>query len=536
MNSRILLYTILVIVIFYPKAIWAQATLDDIRLDILKESREEIQSISDEIKRQKRSLAEKKEKEEKKSAYQEKILRAQRIESIEKQYKLLNQSNELLEAIEERTEFKSEKRWRYEELLKIYAEKPIEQLPIEEQEQTANKMLAQATTRLIELLKIQATEKAKKQRGEEYEDITVSEDFLVELKQYTQLVKRIELSKVIQPEVIEKKKEAVIKSTKELIALLKEEAIRRAEIKALAKEEIEEPKLLLKNFEGSIGIHYSYDDNANADTAFEGGQFVRNYFAFSWLPSLNEYLEAELGTWYLTDNYTEDSDLTFKMAAGQTSLKWHPMGNETLTFQPGFEWTDTHYPDNESVSTKENKLFFDTKHKFWEKWSQELNFEEIWLSYDNNRLSRDGDGNRQQNSSLEKRRYSVEYILGFPFIYKTSFKLKQKGRRQTSNDAFTDFYDYYTYKVTGELGRSLTKKLYAKAALSYEQKDYSTRTVTDHQVAQEDRTYKQKVTFFYFLDADWLINYTWARTKVDSNSTVYDYEKMAHLIGAYYSF
>jgi len=191
MNSRTLLYTIVFVVIFCPKTIWAQATLDDIRLDILKESREEIQSISDEMKRQKKARAEKKEKEEKKSAYQEKILKAQKIESIEKQYKLIIESNELLEAIEERTKFKSEKRWRYEELLKIYAEKPIDQLPIEEQEQTANKLLAQATTTLVELLKKQATEAAKKERGEAYEDIIVSENFLVELKQYTQLVKRI---------------------------------------------------------------------------------------------------------------------------------------------------------------------------------------------------------------------------------------------------------------------------------------------------------------------------------------------------------
>lgn len=532
MNSRIPLYTILAIIILCPKTIWAQATPDDVRVDILEENIEEIRSISDEYKRRKKLLAEEEEeKEKKKSAYQEKILKTQRIESIEKQYKLINESNELLEAIEERSRFKSEKRWRYEELLKIYAEKPIEQLPIEEQEQTANRMLAQATTRLIELLKIQATEEAKKQRGEEYKDITVSEDFLVELKQYTQLVKRIELAKVIQPKAIEEKKEAVVKSAEELIALLKEEAIRRAELKALAKVPSR-----FKRFEGSAAVHYGYDSNINADTAFEGGQFVRNYFTFNWLPSLNEYLEAELGAWYLADNYTEDSDFTFRMATGQTSLKWHPMGNNTLTFQPGFEWTDTHYPDDESSSTKENRFFLDTKHKFWKGWSQELNFEEIRTSYTDNQLSRDGEGNRLQDAPLKKRKYSVEYILGFPSVYKTSFKLKQKGRRQTSNDAFTDFYDYYTYKVTGELGRSLTEKLYAKTALSYEQKNYSTRTVPDHQVAQEDQTYKQKVTFFYFLNTDWLINYTWTRTKVDSNSAIYDYERTSHLFGAYYSF
>jgi len=536
MNSRILLYTILVIVIFYPKVIWAQASLDDIRLDTLKESREEILSIRDEIKRQKKSLAEKKKKEEKKSAYQEKILRAQRIESIEKQYKLINESNELLDAIEERTEFKSEKRWRYEELLKIYAEKPIDQLPIEEQEQTANKLLAQATTTLIELLKKKAIEAAKKERGEAYEDIMVGEDFLVELKQYTQLVKRTESSKVVQLEKIVKKKESVIRSTKELIAILKKEAIQRAKLKALEREEIAKKKMQFKNFDGTIGFHYSYDDNINGDAAFEGGQLIRNYFALNWLPSLNEYIEGEIGTWYLADNHLEDQDVTFKIAAGQSSIKWHPLGNDTLTIQPGYEFIDTYYPNNESLTTKENKVFLNTKHKFWENWSQELNFEDTRTKNNHNRFARDGVGDDRLENPLKKRKYSVEYILGFPFIYKTSFKLKQRGQRQTSNDAFTDFYDYYSYAVTSDLGRSLSEKIYAKASLSYEQKDYSTRTVSAHQLAQEDRTYTQRVTFFYFLEENWLINYTWARTKVDSNDPIYDYEKMSHLIGVYYSF
>jgi len=212
------------------------------------------------------------------------------------------------------------------------------------------------------------------------------------------------------------------------------------------------------------------------------------------------------------------------------------MGNNTLTIEPGFEFTDTHYPESGSVSTKENKLFLHTRHNFWEKWYQELNYEELRITNNNSRLARDGKGAVRLGSALSKRRHSIEYIIKFPFIYETSFKLKQKGRKQTSNDAFTDFYDYYTYKVTGELGRSITEKTYAKAALSYEQKDYTTRIVTDHQIAQEDQTYKQKITMFYFVNDDWLINYTWTRTKVDSNSSIYDYEKIAHLVGAYYSF
>ena len=114
----------------------AQVILDDVRQEIQRESREEIKSISEEIKRHKKIYL--KEKKIKKKAYEDKILRAQLLQSIKQQQKVLDESNELLDVIQERTKFKSEKRWRYEELLKIYAEKPIEELPLEEQERTIN--------------------------------------------------------------------------------------------------------------------------------------------------------------------------------------------------------------------------------------------------------------------------------------------------------------------------------------------------------------------------------------------------------------
>jgi len=528
----------LLIVAFYAQIGWGQAVLDDVRQDILRESKEEIKSIRKEIDRQKEIYEEdrKKKKEEKKKAYQEKIERAQKLDAIKKQQEIIDESTELLNEIEKQTKFKSKKRWRYEELLKIYAEKPIGELPIAEQEKTVNEMLAKATAELVELLKRKAIEDAKMEQGMAYEDLSAAnEELLIQLNQFTKLVKKIDASKVAQQDKIVKIKETVIQSTQELIEALKKEAIRRAKIKTEEKR-IAEKKMQFKDFEGTVGFHYGYDNNINADTAFEGGQFVRNYFALSWLPSLNEYIKGNLGTFYLADNHLEDQDVTFKIAAGQASIKWHPFGNDSLTIEPGFEFVDTHYPDNESVSTKENKLSLNTKHKFWNKWSQELNFEELRTTNNNNRLSRDGDGNDLPDNPLKKRKYSMEYILGFPFLYKTSFKLKQKGQRQTSSDAFTDFYDYYSYAVTSELGRSLNEKIYAKTSLSYEQKDYSTRTVSAHQLAQEDRTYTQKVTLFYFLENDWLINYTWARTKVDSNDPIYDYEKMSHLVGVYYSF
>lgn len=532
MKPRITLIALLFFPLCAVSPAFAQAILDDVRRDILKESQEEIKSVNEELERHKKKYIEK--EETKKKEYEDKILKAQKLLSIEQQNKVIGESQDLLDTIQEKTEFKSEKRWRYEELLKIYAEKPIEEMPVEQQEQAVNERLATATTELIDLLKRKAVEEAKRKRGEAYAEVETDEYLLVQLRQYTQLVERIKSSQVAQGDKIVSKKETVVQSTEELIEALKKEALRRAELKALAIKKEEE--LQVKKINGIFGLHYGYDTNINADPQFEGGQFVRNYFALDWLPSLNRYLKGDLGAWYLADNYTEDQDVTFRIAAGKASVNVQPFGDDNLVLEPGFEWADTHYPNNASLSTKENKLFLNTTHKFLGNWSQNLNYEGAKISNNQNRLARDGSGTDKPETPLVKLTHSIEHILNFPALKGTYFKLRQRGRKQISNDAFTDFYDYYSYQVTGEIGRSLSQKLYAKASLAYEKTDYTFRTVSAHQIAQEDNAYTQKVTLFYFLTDDWMLNYTWTRSKVDSNDPIYDYEKMSHLFGVYYSF
>lgn len=113
-------------------------------------------------------------------------------------------------------------------------------------------------------------------------------------------------------------------------------------------------------------------------------------------------------------------------------------------------------------------------------------------------------------------------------------RIEEKLNQKHKTDHALERLDVVTDKVGAHLEKIANQ--HAKTALSYEQKDYSTRTVSDIQVAQEDKTYKQKITFFYFFNEDWLINYTWTRTKVDSNDPIYDYSKKSHVFGAYYSF
>ena len=125
MKLKICLFIITAFLLIHPSSLKARA-LDDVRSDILQENRDEIKSINEEILRQKR--LKKEEKARKKKAFQERIERSQRLKAIQKQNEIISESQELLETLAEKTKFVSKKRRRYEELINIYAEKPINKM------------------------------------------------------------------------------------------------------------------------------------------------------------------------------------------------------------------------------------------------------------------------------------------------------------------------------------------------------------------------------------------------------------------------
>jgi len=515
---------------------WAQIILlDDVRRDILFDNKEQIKSINQEIEQRKKRLE--KEKEEKRQVYEEKIKSTQLKLLMEKQDEIITKSKELLEALEERTKFDSQERWNYEQLIKQTAEKPLETLPPEEQEEAANRFLASATQELVEILKEKAIETAKMKRGEEYEEVEISKYLLIKLQQYTQLANSIKSMEVLQQEKIVSRKDSVLESSEELIEFLKQEAIRRTESKRKKlQEDIAAQRMQFKNFKTSASIHHGYDNNINADNAYEGGSFIRNYASLSWLPSFSEYFKAELGTWYLADNYTQDQDVSFRIWTGQTNVKFFPRGNDSLEIRPAFEFSDTYYPNNPGLNSKENKLSLLLAHRFKKGWSQNLTYEELWTNNSNNRPARNAAGDDRPGYPLERHRRRVEYDLGFPLPFGINANIEQRLSFQTSNDNFLDFYDYESYRILGNIGRSLTDRLYSKFSFSYETKNYKNRTVSDIQVAQKDSTYTKRFSLFYFFKDGILFNYTWTVTKVDSNDPLFDYAKMTHLVGAHFSF
>jgi len=327
-------------------------------------------------------------------------------------------------------------------------------------------------------------------------------------------------------DVLDEDRGEVVTSAQELIEMLKKRALRKVE---------SERKKQLWETKGTIGLHIAYDNNVNTGAARQGDMYFEQYFSFDWVPTFSDYLSAEIGTWYFGDFYFDNKDTTLFDNAFKASLKYYPRGDPTLELQPGVERAYAYYIKAEDSSYVEDKAFLKFKHKFWKRWSQDGKYEFSFKEYGTKAPRVATTTDYITSMALEKKRHTAEYNLGFP-VGKNNLKIKQKIYRETSNDSYADYYDVTSYKVTGEVGRSLVKKLYSKLSVSFERKNYDERPVTLYNVAEFDDVYTQKVDFYYTLKKGWTLSATITHKKSDSNYAIYDYDGMSYKTGVYISF
>ena len=328
-------------------------------------------------------------------------------------------------------------------------------------------------------------------------------------------------------DLLDEEKGEVKTPAEELIEMLKKRALRKVE---------EERRKQFWAFKGTIGLHMAYDNNVNTDSERRGDSYLEQYFSYSWVPTFNDYFGAEVGTWYFSDWYFDTADTTIIDNAFNASLKIYPKGSPDLEWQPGIERVYAYYPSAEDSSYVEDKAFFKFKGRFWKKWSQGGKYEFSFKEYDTKHPRLNTSSSYIMGNALEKKRHTLEYYVGFP-AGKNNLKVKGKAYKETSNDAYIDYYDVYSYKGEAELGRSLTKKLYMKLSSAYERKNFCQRsTIASYFKAQYDDVYTQKLNFYYTIKKGWTLSYTLTYKKSDSSNATYDYDTMSHKAGIYISF
>ncbi|MFH1414200.1 MAG: hypothetical protein ABIG56_05080 [Candidatus Omnitrophota bacterium] len=337
-------------------------------------------------------------------------------------------------------------------------------------------------------------------------------------------------------QIIEERVEDYLEEERGAVTTTAEEIVEMLMGRALRKLEDERRKQLLAT-KGTIGLHVAYDNNVNTDSSRTGDMYIEQYFAYSWTPTFFDELGAEVGMWYFGDWYSSNRDLTINDIAFNASLKWYPTGGPVFELQPGYEHAHLYYPYNEDSRYFEDKVFLKFKHRFWKRWSQDGKYEFSYKEYDTKQPRAGTSSGYVEGMALEKKRNSFDYNFGFP-LGRNNLKLKNKFYLETSNDSYMDYYDLYSYKITGEFGRSLTQKLYMKLSGAFERKNYWHRMVASAQgnVAEFDDAYTYQTNFYYTLKKGWTLSYAFTYRKSDSNYAVYDYNSMNHKAGVYISF
>lgn len=328
-------------------------------------------------------------------------------------------------------------------------------------------------------------------------------------------------------DLLDEERGDVVTSAEELIEMLKKRALRTVE---------EERKKQFWAFKGTIGLHAAYDNNVNTNAERRGDSYLEQYFSYSWVPTFNDHLAAEVGTWYFGDWYFDTADTTIVDNAFNASLKIFPTGSPDLEWQPGVERAYAYYPFSEDSTTIEDKVFLKFKGRFWKGWSQGGKYEFSYKEYDTKHPRLSTSTNYIMGNVLEKKRHTIEYYIGFP-VGKNNCKIKGKAYKERSNDAYIDYYDVNSTKATAELGRSLTKKLYMKLSSAFERKNYCERSLAaTNNAAEYDDVFTQKVDLYYTLKKGWTLSYTFTHKKSDTNYPVSDYNSMSHKAGIYISF
>ncbi len=257
--------------------------------------------------------------------------------------------------------------------------------------------------------------------------------------------------------------------------------------------------------------------------------FVEENFSFSWLPTLNEHLSADLSYRLANQSYSEQTDLDTFDHVFNTSLKYYPFANHLLLLQPGGEYEWLIYPRDETGTYEDTKAFLKFKHYVGQKWHYGGKYEYSYKVYDK-RLARD---NEQRN--IEERidtRNTVE-LYATRYIGQWSARLKGKIYRNDSNDLFQESYDYNGYRGYFTLSKSFLKdkKLYVSFTPDFELKSYDERVARDTNVARVDHVTQYKLDFYYTLVKNWELSYSITQKLSTSNATAGEFDNMTNQIG-----
>ena len=313
-------------------------------------------------------------------------------------------------------------------------------------------------------------------------------------------------------------------TVKEILEILKE----RAQLKLKEKR-----KELLRRKRISASTYISFENNPLNDSSTKGDYSVEQDFSINWQPAFNKTFGADIGYWLVDQEYFEQTDLSSLDHAVNATMKYTPFEKSRLRLEPGVEYEWLYYARDENSSYEDFKYFLKFKNYIGQEWNYGGKYEHSFKVYDKKRAR---DANKTNlGLNREDNRHTIELYVT-KYIGKYSIKLREKLYRNTSNDAYQEYYDYDSSKTYLTLSGSFLKddKLYISLTPSFERKNYHHRVAVDR--ARYDDVREYKLSAYYSLNKNITLSYAFSHKQVDSNYTIGEYHNVTNKIGMTFDF
>ncbi|MBI4335343.1 MAG: hypothetical protein HY589_01665 [Candidatus Omnitrophica bacterium] len=281
-------------------------------------------------------------------------------------------------------------------------------------------------------------------------------------------------------------------------------------------------------------IYEGYDNNVNLDSSRAGDIFTETDTELGYARSLTDSVNATLDYYLTTQNYHDITDATFYYNNLSLGLDMDMLGQKAgASFVNNVEYN--YYPNEEASTYVSYAPEISVKHNFNSKAYQKLSYEFMIREYTDKKAQ--GASGVNKDSDRRDIRSTLAHELTGMFFRDFFIKVKNEYFVNDSNDQNTDYYDYWSYRVSASVIMPVIGKLYGLAGAGYQRRDYSTRPlVNDRTKTEKDDSYDIFSSLIYDITAKTSLSLNYVYKQSESNEPSQEYSGSTLFAGLHYAF
>jgi len=281
------------------------------------------------------------------------------------------------------------------------------------------------------------------------------------------------------------------------------------------------------------GLLQGFDNNVNLDPSRKKDGF----------------LEASLNT-EVTYNYTDE--IRLKLENYTTNIMYYNVNNANMldvytrtgletdilnklvTLGADYVFDFVCFPLDPDGTYLGNEARVYAKHRLLSYLYQRLRYRYLHKNYTKGKTRA---ADREWTDTLRRdNRHTMDYEVGFYLTDKAILKGNIELFRNTSNYAYFEYYNYWSFRVRPSFILTLTKKLYTTGSFAYQQRRYDDRLSSENDEHVWDDTCSFNVSLLYNLTRSFTIALNCGYRENVSNEPLQKYSGTIFTGGVYYSF